>query len=144
MDLKIPTSEQARWGLRAMKTVALADGALNDSERQMLEAVQRVFGTTHEVEGLLPIAPEELAVGLPDQQIRNQLVNGLIVMSLIDQEVKPVEAELVERFAVALHVSIPSASSKASPRSLWKFRVERSPVKRWVPSTSISAAVSQP
>lgn len=111
MDLKIPTSEQARWGLRAMKTVALADGALNDSERQMLEAVQRVFGTTHEVEGLLPIAPEELAVGLPDQQIRNQLVNGLIVMSLIDQEVKPVEAELVERFAVALHVSIPEVTN---------------------------------
>ena len=27
MELKIPSPEQAYWGLRAMKTVALADGA---------------------------------------------------------------------------------------------------------------------
>ena len=32
MELKMPTSEQAYWGLRAMKTVALADGALHDAE----------------------------------------------------------------------------------------------------------------
>ena len=33
MELKIPSPEQAYWGLRAMKTVALADGMLDDSER---------------------------------------------------------------------------------------------------------------
>jgi uncharacterized membrane protein YebE (DUF533 family) len=36
MELKMPTAEQAHWGLRAMKTVAVADGALDDAERQML------------------------------------------------------------------------------------------------------------
>ncbi len=73
MELKIPNSEQAYWGLRAMKTVALADGTLDESERHMLEAVQRVFGTKHEVDGLEVITPEELAAGLPDQQIRRRL-----------------------------------------------------------------------
>lgn len=111
MELRIPTAEQAQWGLRAMKTVALADGALDESERQMLEAVQRVFGTDYRVDGLDTITPEELAAGLPDQQIRNQLVNGLVVMSLIDREVTPAEAELVERFASALHVSLPEVTN---------------------------------
>ncbi|MBV6470618.1 MAG: hypothetical protein NBKEAIPA_02534 [Nitrospirae bacterium] len=111
MELKIPTAEQAWWGLRAMKSVALADGVLDESERQVMEAVQRVFGTTHDLEGLTPITPEDLAKGLPDQQIRRQLVNGLIVMSLIDREVTPQEAALVERFATALQVGIPEVTN---------------------------------
>lgn len=111
MELRIPTSEQAWWGLRAMKSVALSDGRLDESERQVMEAVQRVFGTTHDLEALAPVTPEDLAVGLMDQQIRKQLVNGLIVMSLIDQEVKPEEAELVNQFASALHVSLPEVTN---------------------------------
>jgi hypothetical protein len=46
MELKIPSQEQAYWGLRAMKTVALADGVLDDSERHLLASIQRIFGTT--------------------------------------------------------------------------------------------------
>ena len=111
MEFTMPTTEQAHWGLRAMKTVAQADGVIDESERHMLEAVQRVFGTHHDVDGLETIAPEELAAGLPDQQIRRQLVNGLIVMSLIDQDVKPAEAEVVERFASALQVTLPEGTN---------------------------------
>lgn len=44
MELKIPSLGQAYWGLRAMKTVALEDGKLDDSERHMMEAVQRSSG----------------------------------------------------------------------------------------------------
>jgi hypothetical protein len=55
MELKIPSQEQAYWGLRAMKTVALADEVLDDSERHLLASIQRIFGTTHEVEQLPPI-----------------------------------------------------------------------------------------
>jgi tellurite resistance protein len=107
MELKIPTPEQAYWGLRAMKTVALADGMLDDSERHMMEAVQRVFGTTHEIEQLAPITPAELARAFPDPQLRQQLVQGLIVMSLIDGKANAQETDLVERFAQALEVSAP-------------------------------------
>ena len=46
MELKMPTAEQAHWGLRAMKTVALSDGALDDAERQMLTSVQTMLGPT--------------------------------------------------------------------------------------------------
>lgn len=111
MELKIPTPQQAYWGLRAMKTVALADGALDPSEIRMLESVQRVIGTAHAVDELAPIAPAELAAALPDRQIRGQLVQGLIVMSLIDGKASAQEADLVERFAQALEVTVPEVAN---------------------------------
>ena len=89
MELKIPSQEQAYWGLRAMKTVALADGVLDDSELHLLASIQRIFGTTHEVEQLSPITPADLGLGFPDPQLRQQLVQGLIVMSLIDGKPMP-------------------------------------------------------
>lgn len=107
MDLKMPTPEQAHWGLRAMKTVALADGALDDAERQMLTSVQTILGTDHAVEGLAPVTPEELASALTDRQIRHQLVQGLIVISLIDGKANGRETEAVEQFARALEVNAP-------------------------------------
>ena len=57
MELKMPTPEQAYWGLRAMKTVAMADGALDDAERQMLTSIQTILGTNHPVESLAPVTP---------------------------------------------------------------------------------------
>ncbi len=107
MELKIPSQEQAYWGLRAMKTVALADGMLDDSELHMMEAVQRIFGTTYSLEKLASIAPSELARAFPDPQLRQQLVQGLIVMSLIDGNANARETELVEQFAQALEVRAP-------------------------------------
>lgn len=107
MELKIPSPEQAYWGLRAMKTVALADGTLDDSERHMMEAVQRIFGTTYSLEELAPIAPADLALAFPDPQLRWQLVQGLIVISLIDREASSQETDLIEQYAQALVVSIP-------------------------------------
>ena len=74
MELKIPSPEQAYWGLRAMKTVALADGMLDDSERHMMAALQRIFGTTYSLEELAPITSDELARAFPDPQLRQQLV----------------------------------------------------------------------
>ena len=107
MELKMPTSEQAYWGLRAMKTVALADGALHDAELRMLASVQTILGTNHPVESLAPVTAEELAAALTDRQIRHQLLQGLIVVSLIDGTADARETEAVERFAQALEVDAP-------------------------------------
>ena len=128
MELKIPSPEQAYWGLRAMKTVAMADGALDDSERHMMEAIQRIFGTTYTVEELAPITPAELARSLPDPQIRRQLVHGLIVMSLIDREASPQETDLVEQFAQALEVSVPEVKDREGLLSFGADEVLEKPV----------------
>ncbi|MFO0698267.1 MAG: hypothetical protein U0236_03480 [Nitrospira sp.] len=106
MELKIPSPEQAYWGLRAMKTVAMEDGTLGESERHMLASVQRVIGTSYVVEDLAPITPAELALALPDPQLRRQLVQGMIVVSLIDGKPNAQETALVEQFAEALEVNV--------------------------------------
>lgn len=107
MELKMPSQEQVYWGLRAMKTVALADGPLIASEVHLLDSVQRMHGTTYPLEQLETITPADLARELPDPQLRHQLVQGMIVMSLIDQVVSSQEADLVEQFTQALEVNIP-------------------------------------
>lgn len=105
MELKMPNHEQAYWGLRAMKTIAMGDGVLNESERHMLSSVQQIIGTTYDIEQLAPITPLELAQAFPDPQLRKQLVQGLIVVSLIDGKPDEAEVDLVEQFAQALEVS---------------------------------------
>ena len=111
MELKMPGLEQAYWGLRAMKTVAMADGALDASERHMLESIQQIFGTTHDLARLDPITPTELARAFPDQQLRRQLVQGLVIMTLIDGKAGPKETALVEQFAQALEVDLPEVKN---------------------------------
>ncbi len=111
MELKIPNHEEAYWGLRAMKTIAMADGAMDTSERHMLESIQRIFGTTHDLEHLALITPTELARAFPDPQLRKQLVQGLVVMTLIDEKASPKETDLVERFAQALEVYAPEVKN---------------------------------
>ncbi len=111
MELKIPNHEQAYWGLRAMKTIAMADGELNESERHMLASVQQIIGTTYEIEELAPITPSELAQSFPDPQLRKQLVHGLIVVSLIDGKPDRQETALVEQFAQALEVDAPEVKN---------------------------------
>ncbi len=111
MELKMPGLEQAYWGLRAMKTVAMADGALDASERHMLESIQQIFGTTHDLEQLAPITSTELARAFPDQQLRRQLVQGLVIMTLIDGKAGPKETALVEQFAQALEVDVPEVKN---------------------------------
>ena len=90
-----------------MKTVAMADGALDESERHMLASVQTILGTSHPVEQLEPITPGELAAALTDRQIRHQLVQDLIVISLIDGKANALETDLVEQFARTLEVDAP-------------------------------------
>ncbi len=106
MELKMPNREQAYWGLRAMKTIAMADGVLDATELNMLASVQRVIGTAYQVEELAPITPVELAQAFPDSQLRRQLVQGLIVVSLIDGKPTERETDLVEQFAQALEVTV--------------------------------------
>ena len=111
MELKIPSAEQAYWGLRAMKTVAMADGALDVSEHHMLESIQRIFGAAHDLVQLPLITPTELALAFPDPQLRKQLVQGLVIMTLIDGKVSPKEATCVEEIAQALGIEAPEVKN---------------------------------
>ncbi|HEX7839375.1 MAG TPA: hypothetical protein VF469_17980, partial [Kofleriaceae bacterium] len=66
MDIPKPSPEVARLGLRALKTVAAADGEIHDLERRFAAGVQRhILGTDEDFDALGPIEPGELAAGVP-------------------------------------------------------------------------------
>jgi hypothetical protein len=105
MELHRPTPAELRVGLGALKTVALCDSIdLDPSERDLLSAVQRVFGTDLDLDRIEALGPAEVARRIADPAIRRQLVCALIVVSLIDGEASPEEAALVDAFAFALGV----------------------------------------
>jgi hypothetical protein len=57
------------------------------------------------------ITPAELARDFPDPQLRRQLVQGLVIMTLIDERAGSTETDLVEEFAQALEVDVPEVKN---------------------------------
>ncbi len=104
MEFLTPPPEVVPFGLRAMKTVALANGRMDESEKEMLSAAQAAFGNNEDIDSLSPIEPAQLAQAIVDPGLRRQLVSGLIVMTMIDGEASPSEARVVSEFAAALGV----------------------------------------
>ena len=109
MQLVKPTPEEAEAGLRAMVMVARAPGAIAPPARALLDAAQKVLlGTDHDVDRLDGITPQDLARALARPEIRRQLVQGMIIVSMAAGEPPVVQSELVERFAGALEVETPA------------------------------------
>jgi len=92
--------------LRALKTVVAAQRPLNEHERAMLVAAQEVFGSSHDLDALTPITPEELAHLLVDRQLRWQIVNAMVIVSMVDEEVTDAEVSRSEAFATALGIRV--------------------------------------
>jgi hypothetical protein len=104
MELMMPPPDLVPYGLRALKMVAMANGALAAQELALMDAAQRMFGTSYEVDALAPITPDELAKTVLSPKLRRQLVFGMLLMSLADGEASPREADVVESFAHVLGV----------------------------------------
>lgn len=107
MDFERPSPEIIPFGLRAMKTIAMANGTFAESERNLLETAKSMFGSDVDLDSLGPIEPAELAAAITDPKKRKQLVRGMTIVSLIDGEASPEEAVIVKRFADALGVASP-------------------------------------
>lgn len=104
MDLYFPPPELVHAGQRALKTIAMADGSLDDKERGFLEAVQHMFRTPINIDALEPIEPDELAALVISPELRRQLVRGMTVMVAMDGEVRPEETRMLARLSAALDV----------------------------------------
>lgn len=108
MKLVRPNREQAPLVLRALKTVALASGEVDARERHFLELGCRLLEVEVEVDAIGTIEPDELAAGISDQEVREALVQRLVLMAMIDGDIDAAEIAAVERFARALAVSEPA------------------------------------
>lgn len=109
MTFLIPTHDQARAGLRAMKTVLTAAGPLLPLRRAAIDAIQRhLLRTDHDLDALTPIEPAELAAAIDEPALRAQLVSGMVALTLAVEGKAPEEQAAIEAFAAALEVE-PSA-----------------------------------
>ena len=107
MKLATPPRPQALPAIRAMKTVAEADGALDPQERRMIELALDAYTFTETVDALAAITPEALASTLTDRPARRELIQRLVMLVTLDGEVSDDELRLVEAYAAALDVDEP-------------------------------------
>lgn len=126
MELHLPPPHLVPYGLRAMKTLALANGALADAERAMMASAQRLFGTDIDIDGLDPIEPDELARHITDPALRRQIVRALTLLTLVDGVATRDEVDVVDGFARALEVA--SADLRVlrnlAEENLWRVRFD--------------------
>lgn len=109
MRLLQPDPAAALLGLRAMKTVASAAGAMSPVRRALLDAARRVIlRVDADIDALAPIAPAAFAAGFPDGPLREQFTDGMMVMALADGVPAREMVAAVEAFAKALGVSTPA------------------------------------
>ena len=105
MELLRPSPQEAEFGLRAMKTISLADGHFDELERELLTSVQKhLLHTDYDLDALPEIQPEELAANFTDPKLRAQLVNGMTIVSLASGELTEDKTHQVKAYADALGV----------------------------------------
>lgn len=106
MTFLVPTKEQARAGLRAIKTTLIAGGGLSEVHREAISAVQKhLLKTDYDIDALPSIEPSELGTIIVDVGLREQFVSALVAISMLSEHVEPKLADMVEAFASALSVS---------------------------------------
>lgn len=108
-ELRIPTGEQAKVGLRALKTIASGDGSLPPGARRLLEAAQRVLlGTAFDLDALAPIAPDELRSALAGSALGAQLAGAMVLVVMVDGTPSEAAAARLRAFTGALGVDEPA------------------------------------
>src|SRR5215813_9680552 len=126
MDLTKPPPDVARLGMRALKTIAAADGEIHDLERRFAAAVERhILGTDLDFDTLPGIDPGELATGIPEP-FRERIVHACLLVALIDGEASAAELAVVDAFADALHVESDAVATahKLVDDHLFRFRID--------------------
>jgi len=98
----LPPESERIYALRAMKTIAMADGDLHEKELHMIKIAASTLKVDTAVEELAEITPEELAENFTDPQAREALVQRLVMLTTLDGEVTEDEVNKLEELALAL------------------------------------------
>jgi hypothetical protein len=104
MDLfDIPVSGRPA-ALRALKTVAMANGRFDEQERAMLRAAASAYAVDVDPDALEPIDATEVAAVIVTRDARTHLLQACMLMTLSDQEVSQEEVVVLEQLRRALDV----------------------------------------
>ncbi len=99
---------EVRAALGAARAVVAADGKLDAHEERLVAAVARALGHEGPIE---EAAPAEVAAVVVDETTRIRLVQGLILLALIDGDVDDAELGVIRSYARALEVDEPRLSN---------------------------------
>ncbi|MBK9263482.1 MAG: hypothetical protein IPM54_27210 [Polyangiaceae bacterium] len=102
------TQETALPVLRALKTMAVADGRLEARKRAFVDGYQEDAGLSLDFDSIENITPDALAASITDQDLRTAIVQRMVIVALLDEEAHPKEIEALRAFAKALGVSEPA------------------------------------
>lgn len=112
MKIVQPDAADARFCLRAMKTVLAADGVINPVEEKLVAAAQRyILRSDVDFAALAPIEPKTFAAAITDPALRRQLVGAMVVNSFASGEAGPAQLAAIEAFAAALEVDLPEVAT---------------------------------
>jgi tellurite resistance protein len=91
--------------LRALKTVAMADGKFAVKERAMLVSSAELLGLAADtVDSAATITAEELSVEIPEQPARTLALKACLVMGIVDGQISPEEWKILSGFRTGLGI----------------------------------------
>ena len=103
MQFPRPPEGTAIAGLRALKSVAIADGEMHALERAYIDAVRdHILQLDVAIESLDTIDGGALAEAVPDMMFRERIIRGAIILALMDGAVCPEEEVVIDAYARAL------------------------------------------
>lgn len=98
------TPAEVGAALGAARVVAEADGAYDEHEQRLVAAVARALSHTGPIERA---SPEAVAAAVQDPTARLRIVEGLILLALIDGHVTGGEQDAIRSYARALSIEEP-------------------------------------
>ena len=107
MQLAAVPSDVAHAGLRALYSVAIADGELSPLEASFIRAIQdNVLRSDVDLSQLTTITPAELAAIVPAGELRQRILTGAVITSCIDGKATEDEVGVIDAFAKALQLDL--------------------------------------
>lgn len=98
------TTDEAIAVLRALKTVAIADGTFAIKEQALLTASAELLGVEASLDTTPTLTPEELAEALVDPDRRLMALKACLVMGIVDGQISPEEWRVLSAFRSAFAV----------------------------------------
>jgi len=128
MKLLKPDKELIPYGIRAISMVARAsENGLGKHQATLLSAIQKiVLHSDINIDNLADISPEHLVKHFTDPDLSRQLIQGMIVMSIVDNPTTIEQAKLISSFAKALNVAEPAVAviNKLAEKEMLLFRLD--------------------
>ncbi len=104
-----------------------SEHGMRQPQRALLAAAQEVIlHSDIDVDSLTPIESAELAQHLPQPELRRQLIQGMVVMSLVEGPSSAEQARLISTFAAAMDVDEPGVQviQRLAEKQMLMFRFD--------------------